>query len=355
VHRQKNATYKQAVQALRNSPGKGYVLLEEMGAIKQVDWRLRGYAAAEAYRVAAATANVHGKSRSVLVVSATWEEISVVTHAIREERKRVGELREGRSLMRHGSLNWTTAQKKQTANYRNGQVLIFHQAVKGVAAKNEALSVARESGDQLQARRASGELLTVRKQDAAAYGVFEAEGIEVCAGDKLLLQANWKDKGFKATNGELVEVAGVASGAIRLVDGRQLPEGYQQFTHGYAVTAHRSQGKTVDHVVILADRMARDLFYVTVTRGREALNVITSDKLALQEAIGVDADRQSAIELHKNVQAAAKRAIAKSELSIEDLHQAFTRSRQNQNSELIAQQRRLLHVTQTDNRYSAGL
>ena len=57
-------------------------------------------------------------------------------------------------------------------------------------------------------------------------------------------------------------------GRIHLKDGRQLPEGYRQFTHGYAVTAHKSQGRSVDHVVILADRMARDLFYVAVSRGR---------------------------------------------------------------------------------------
>jgi ATP-dependent exoDNAse (exonuclease V) alpha subunit len=40
---------------------------------------------------------------------------------------------------------------------------------------------------------------------------------------------------------------------------------------GYAVTAHRSQGKTVDFEIIAAERMAQDLFYVSATRAREGL------------------------------------------------------------------------------------
>ena len=73
-------------------------------------------------------------------------------------------------------------------------------------------------------------------------------------------------------------VARVEEGRIRLEDGRQIPAGYRQFTHGYAVTAHRSQGKTVDFEIIAAERMAQDLFYVSATRAREGLTVVTSDQ-----------------------------------------------------------------------------
>jgi len=85
--------------------------------------------------------------------------------------------------------------------------------------------------------------MTLTRKQTKAYSVFEREEIEIAAGDRLLLQANYKDKSFKATNGELVTVAGVEAGKIRLEDGREIPAAYRQFTHGYAVTAHRSQGK----------------------------------------------------------------------------------------------------------------
>jgi hypothetical protein len=53
----------------------------------------------------------------------------------------------------------------------------------------------------------------------------------------------------------------------------------------------------VDFEIIAAERMAQDLFYVSATRAREGLTVITSDSLTLQESIGISGDRQSASEL----------------------------------------------------------
>ena len=155
------------------------------------------------------------------------------------------------------------------------------------------------TGLRIIGRKANGSIVHITARQAKAYGVFEPETIEVSAGDKLLLQANWKEKGFRATNGELVTVAAVTRDAITFEDGRTLPADYKQFSHGYAVTAHRSQGKTVDAEVIVAERMKHDLFYVSATRARESLTVITSDSLTLQESITLSGDRQSATELSK--------------------------------------------------------
>ena len=167
--------------------------------------------------------------------------------------------------------------------------------------KNETVEVVSVDRGSVVGRKANGSIVQITARQAKAYGVFEPESIEVSAGDKLLLQANWKEKGFRATNGELVTVSSVTADAITLDDGRTLPAAYKQFTHGYAVTAHRSQGKTVDAEVIVAERMKHDLFYVSATRAREALTVITSDSLTLQESITLSGDRQSATELSKRV------------------------------------------------------
>jgi conjugative relaxase-like TrwC/TraI family protein len=296
VQRQTNAEYKAAVEALRNHPAEGFSKLEAMGAIREVDWRLRAQEVSKAYREAAAVPNVKGQARSVLVVAATHDEIKSVTYAIRQDRQRVGELSKGETFVQHTALNWTEAQKKRTKNYQPGQVLEFHKAVKGVA-KNEALEVVSADKSAITVRKANGETLKISGRQAKSFGVFEKQDLEVSAGDKLLLQANWRAKNFRATNGELVTVARVETGLIKLDDGRQLPVEYRQFTHGYAVTAHRSQGKTVDFEIIAAERMAQDLFYVSATRAREGLTVIASDSLGLQESIGVSGDRQSASEL----------------------------------------------------------
>jgi hypothetical protein len=86
-------------------------------------------------------------------------------------------------------------------------------------------------------------------------------------------------------------------GRVHLEDGRTIPSSYKHFDHGYAVTAHRSQGQSVDAVVIAGETMSRELFYVAASRGREHLTVITSDKARLEESMGRSGARLSASEL----------------------------------------------------------
>ncbi len=127
---------------------------------------------------------------------------------------------------------------------------------------------------------------------------MEARSIEVAVGDQVLLMANRRDVGFRATNGEIVTVARVDhSGRIELTDGRALPADYRHFAHGYAMTAHRSQGKSVDAVIVSADGMSKELFYVAASRGRSSITVVTSDKERLRQAVGRSAMRESATEL----------------------------------------------------------
>jgi hypothetical protein len=93
-------------------------------------------------------------------------------------------------------------------------------------------------------------------------------------------------------------VSGVdPEGRISLEDGRVLPAGFRHFTHGYAVTAHRSQGQSVDAVIISGDGMRKELFYVAASRGRQSVQVITSDKESLRESVARSSARKSASEL----------------------------------------------------------
>ncbi len=141
-----------------------------------------------------------------------------------------------------------------------------------------------------------------------SFAVHERQSIEVAAGDKLLMLANRKDEGFRATNGELTTVRGVDRDGIHLDDGRSIPANCREFTHGYAVTAHRSQGKTVDSVIISADVMKQELFYVLASRGREDITILTSDVNRLGESLGVSTARPSAIELANEI-AHSKQAV----------------------------------------------
>jgi conjugative relaxase-like TrwC/TraI family protein len=300
VQRQTSAEYREAVQLLRRDPAAALDKFEAMGAIQEIDWVLRAQATSRAYRQALAEPNAQGLTRSVLVIAATYDEIHAVTHAIRHDHQQAGELGAGQTITRHEPLNWTEAQKRQMSRYQPGFILEFHKAVKGVK-RNEALEVVSADKEGITTRNTAGRELRLTPRQSKAFGVFAEREFEVAAGDRLLLQANRHEKGFRATNGELVTVAAVEAGRVHLADGRTVPSNYKQLTYGYAVTTHRGQGKTVDSVIISADRMDQDLFYVAATRGRESLTVITSDKEALRDSIGISGERESASELARRL------------------------------------------------------
>ena len=126
VQRQTSAAYRQAIEALREHPARGFTQLEQMGAVREVAWADRSRSVAEAWREAHAHLNAHGQPRSVLVVCATHDDIAHVTAAIRAERQQAGELGEGVRVDRYVPLHYTLAQKTDPRQFHAGQVLVFH-------------------------------------------------------------------------------------------------------------------------------------------------------------------------------------------------------------------------------------
>jgi ATP-dependent exoDNAse (exonuclease V) alpha subunit len=295
IQRQSNPEYREAIETFRQSPGQGFAKLQDLGAVREVPYIERAQAVADIYREMTVE-----PGRKVLVVAPTHEEIGRVTQAIREDLKQRSVLGAGETLQRHIPLQWTEAQKKDISNYQPEQVLAFHRASRGIE-KHDALTVTGISGSSINATNERGEEKSVSLTQARSFSVHERREIEVAAGDKLLMMGNRKEPGFRATNGELATVRNVERGIINLDDGRSVPANYREFTPGYAVTAHRSQGKTVDHVIISADAMKRELFHVAASRGREGISVVTSDVERLGEWLGVSIARPSAFELANEI------------------------------------------------------
>jgi conjugative relaxase-like TrwC/TraI family protein len=297
VQRQTAEAYREAIEALREHPARGFEQLEQMGAVREVAWADRSRSVAEAWREAQAHQNAHGQPSSVLVVCATHDDIAHVTAAIRAERQQSGELGEGVRVDRYVPLHYTLAQKHDPRQFHEGQVLVFHNKTPAVR-RHEVLEIVRVDPHQLVARTQGGKEHVVSGHEAQVFDVYERRPIEIAPHDRLLLTANREESGLRVTNGEMVTVAQVDErGRVHLEDGRMIPSSYKHFDHGYAVTAHRSQGQSVDAVVIAGETMSRELFYVAASRGREHLTVITSDKLQLEESLGRSGARLSASEL----------------------------------------------------------
>jgi conjugative relaxase-like TrwC/TraI family protein len=297
IRRQKPAAFREIVElAATKQTDKAFAKLLELGAVTEAltdDGQLYQHAA-NAYL----SATKQGKS--ALLVSPTWSEIEAVTDKVRETLKADGSLgQQDEPVTVFDSLSWTGAQKKNASQFEPGQRLRFVRSTKKFD-RGETVEVVATVENGLRVRRADGmEVDFIPSGSAASFDVGEARELKVAAGDWLLLQAN---HGKEFINGERVQVREIQNGRIALADGRTLPAGFNTFTHGYAVTSHSSQSKTVDDVLLVASSKSfaavnREQFYVSISRGRERVHIFTDDADLLARRVTDSHSRKAAVEL----------------------------------------------------------
>jgi len=296
IRRQKPQAFRQAVEmAAAKQTNKAFAKLVELGAVTEVlndDGQLYQQAA-DAYLAATK------EGKSALLVSPTWSEIEAVTEKVRDTLKAQGVIGQHEEAVPvFDSLSWTEAQKKNASQFEPGQRLRFVRQTKKFD-RGETVEVVAVVENGLRVRRPDGsEVNFIPAGAAASFDVGEARELKVAAGDWLLLQAN--APGF--VNGERVQVREIQYGRITLADRRSLLAGFNTFTHGYAVTSHSSQGKTVDTVLLVASSRSfaavnREQFYVSISRGRERVQVFTDDADLLARRVTDSHERKAAVEL----------------------------------------------------------
>jgi conjugative relaxase-like TrwC/TraI family protein len=295
IRRQRRAEYRKAVElAAQKRTVEAFAQLERMGAVTELSGDNLHSEAAKSYLKALAA------NKSALLVVPTWNEIEAVTEKVRAALKMSGRLAgEDKEFQVFDSLSWTEAQKRDARQYRPGMALRFHLAAHSFD-KNESVAVVAIANDSLKVQRADGsEDVFPLGAGRACFDVGEKRKLKVAAGDKLLLQSNWQKR---FVNGELVEVRAIQGDALVLADGRVIPENYRTFTHGYAVTSHAAQGKTVDEVLVVASSRSlpavhQEQFYVSISRGRDICRVFTDDAELLRSHVTRSSARLAAVEV----------------------------------------------------------
>jgi conjugative relaxase-like TrwC/TraI family protein len=297
IRRQHKAAYRKAVElAAQKRTVEAFAQLERMGAVAEFSGDKLHDSAAQSYLKTLA------QNQSALLVAPTWDEIEAVTEKVRAALKISGRLAgEEKEFQVFDSLSWTEAQKRDARQYRSGMAIRFHRG-KGDFDKDETVAVVAVENDSLKVQRSDGSenLFQLGQGSAlcACFDVGEQRKLKVAAGDKLLLQSNWQKK---FVNGELVEVKAVQGDSVLLADGRVIPAEYRTFTHGYAVTSHAAQGKTVDEVLLVASSRSlpainQEQFYVSISRGRERCQVFTDDAEMLRSHVTHSSARLAAVE-----------------------------------------------------------
>jgi len=296
IRRQRKAEYRMAVElAAQKRTLEAFDQLERMGVIVESSSDTLHDKAAQSYLKAL------DQNQSALLVAPTWKEIEAVTEKVRAALKRSGRMvGEEKEFHVFDSLSLTEAQKRDARQYRPGMAIRFHQG-KGGFHKDETVAVVAVENDSIKVQRGDGsECLFPLSGGFDSFDVGEKRKLQVSAGDKLLLQANAARKRF--INGELVEVQAIQGESILLTDGRVIPKNYRSFTHGYAVTSHAAQGKTVDEVLVVASSRSlpavhQQQFYVSISRGRERCQVFTDDVERLRSHVTHSSERLAAVEV----------------------------------------------------------
>jgi len=302
IRRQKPEVFRQIVKlAADKRTDQAFAKLVELGAVTEMPTDDNGGSTPALYQKAAdAYLSAIKQGRSALLVSPTWAEIEAVTEKVRETLKSDGVVSpDEQAFPVFDSLSWTEAQKKNASQYEPGQHLRFIRKTRKFD-RGETAEVAAVVENGLRVSRSDGtEVDFVPANAASTFDVGETRELKVAAGDWLLLQAN---HGKEFINGERVQVREIQNGRIALADGRQLPAGFNAFTHGYAVTSHGSQGKTVDEVLLVASSRSfaavnREQFYVSISRGRERVHIFTDDAELLARRVTDSHERKAAVEL----------------------------------------------------------
>jgi conjugative relaxase-like TrwC/TraI family protein len=323
IRRQTNESYRDAVKAISegDAPDKegrtrleaGIEILDRSGAIIEASGDDRYRQIAADYAEVTAARKHGGGFKTALVVSPTHREAERVTDAIRGELKSEGRLgKDERQFVSLRPLNLTEAQRMDKSEYAPGSIVQFVQNARGFK-RSERVTVSGSDANGIQVQRADGSRSILPLTEAKKFQVYRQERVALARGDQLRITLNGfteetrrgllGKKGDRLNNGALYQVDGFTKqGDIRLSNGYVVPKNYGGIAHGYVVTSHASQGKTVDVSLIALGQESfaaanKEQFYVSVSRGREAVRLYTDDKAAMMDAVQSSNARLSATEL----------------------------------------------------------
>ena len=212
-------------------------------------------------------------------------------------------------IERYVNLHLTRSQKGDIANYREGDVAVFHHDVYGVRAKaGDACRVAKVGDERVVLTMPGGKERTIDPSGYIRYrlDLFETRPLVLKAGDQVRWTRN--DSARSLINGEHAEVLSIrrVNLTIRTRDGREVvmarddPQ-LHHLDHAYSSTVHAAQGITCDRAIAVLDTERGGVadqatFYVELTRARDNVVLLTDDREALIEALETSpAEQMSAL------------------------------------------------------------
>lgn len=303
IVRQKESKYLSAVGSFsKNRTLEGFKKLEQMGAVHEEgdkDIRLK--------KMAKDFTSVIKSGRTCIAVSPTRAEGNQINELIREEHRKAKLIKgKEREITTYQNLSFTDQDKKDRANYQDGQILTFINNVRGnyrAGVPYEVITGKKPSDLNIRNTK-TGETLTLPLEHSGMFQVFDQQKIPISQGDTLKMTQNSRTKeNGKITNGTVVKVAGFTkSGDIKLDNGKTLSNDIGHVRYSYCDTSHAAQGRDADEVIVSVSELSfntasREQMYVSVSRGKYAARLYTSDSEELKKSIQRTEKRISAREV----------------------------------------------------------
>ena len=197
----------------------------------------------------------------------------------------------------------TKAQLREAINYKEGMVMRVPEG-RGRARKTVdwTITASDPTRNTITARNRDGEEKTFKPRDLNPKegGLYTPRKLDLAVGDRVVFTENRRNDGYQNNETGTVTACGADKVTIRKDDGKTVglaATDMHAVDHGWAVTVHRSQGRTIDRAFVagMASKMATAaLAYVACTRERLYLRIFTDHVKSLQKSWARVAERETA-------------------------------------------------------------
>ncbi len=293
IRRQRNPGLKAAVlDAIAGKPGEA---LTKLGAdVLEVNHEDLGSSAARIWLALRAQ-----DRRETALMAPTHVLRREINETVREGLRDEGVLH-GRSVTLPVlvNLSMTRAQKREIRNYREGDVVVFHNDLYHYRVKSgDICPIHAIDGERLALEHADGRPRHVKPDSDVRfrYDVFESDTIDLAAGDRIRWTRNHNESGLVNGATATIETMGRKSLVLVTDDDRRLKMGFddprlRHIAHAYATTVHAAQGLTRDKVIAVLDSghgplANQQTFYVEISRARDEAIILTDNREQLAETL----------------------------------------------------------------------
>ncbi|WP_297391159.1 MobF family relaxase [Acidiferrobacter sp.] len=211
----------------------------------------------------------------------------------------------------------TRAKRREAINYKEGMILRVPEG-RGRAKTivDWAITATDPTRNTVTARNREGEEKVFKPRDLnpKEVGLYTKRDLALDVGDRVVFTENRRGDGYQ--NNETGTVVSVDADKVRIKkdNGKEVElaaAAMHAVDHGWAVTVHRSQGRTIDRAFVagMASKMATAaLAYVACTRERLHLHIFTDHIKRLQQSWARVADRETAKDAVERAAAAQETA-----------------------------------------------